>query len=292
MCSLRSPYSCLLCNVLCSPPSVTAQNILRSTSRSNTDTTWKLAKKFSTRNTKSTAPLSRYSENMKEAGSSHDFEPIRHCSGCNVPFMCPRSKPKTNLSSNSHFSESTRHYCDRIRKLHCKLEPWALRRFWITLHSYLRETGNKCMRWLRCLMKLQELRTRACKTSELAWFQSKVIVNAQEFYVRWKVKQSLYRSGQALRVPEGWSSHTSWQSSHEGGTVVSPTHRPSLPPPPSQEIFLVLFSGRCWGDPRAIVRLEGLRQWKIPMTPSGIEPNAPRRASLWMAVPQNIIIMG
>jgi hypothetical protein len=34
--------------------------------------------------------------------------------------------------------------------------------------------------------------------------------------------------------------------------------------PPPKEMFLVL--------PRAIVRLKGLVQWKIPMTPSGIKP--------------------
>jgi hypothetical protein len=48
------------------------------------------------------------------------------------------------------------------------------------------------------------------------------------------------------------------QSAHEGGKVVSPTHRPPL----TQEIFLALISVRGWVDPRVIVRPEGLCQWK------------------------------
>ena len=88
--------------------------------------------------------------------------------------------------------------------------------------------------------------------------------------VKVRVKQSHYRPGQALRVPGVWSFQISRQSAHEGGKVVSPKHRPPLPP----KIFLVFIFLTGWVDPRVIVRPEGLCQWKNSFKPSGIEPAA------------------
>ena len=44
-----------------------------------------------------------------------------------------------------------------------------------------------------------------------------------------QVNESLYRPGHALRFSGGFGSHISRQAVHEGGKVVSPTHRPLLP---------------------------------------------------------------
>jgi hypothetical protein len=89
-----------------------------------------------------------------------------------------------------------------------------------------------------------------------------------------EVKQSHYKPGQALRVAGGWGSQIWSQSAHGGGKVVSRTHRPPL-----------LISVRCWVNPRAIVRPEGLCQWKIPLTPLEIEPASFRLVAQYTAPP-------
>jgi hypothetical protein len=52
----------------------------------------------------------------------------------------------------------------------------------------------------------------------------------------------MWLPGQVHRVPGSWGSQISWQSAHESGKFVSPTHLPPLP----QEIFLVLIYVRGW----------------------------------------------
>jgi len=80
-----------------------------------------------------------------------------------------------------------------------------------------------------------------------------------------KVKQSHYRSGQAQefgapRCPD---------NRHMKVVRLSALSTGRLYP---QEIFLVLISVRGWVNLRAIVRPDGLWQWKILVKPSGIKP--------------------
>ena len=82
-----------------------------------------------------------------------------------------------------------------------------------------------------------------------------------------KVKKSLCRSGQALRIPGDCGSQSSSNSTHEIVKVVSPTHQPPLLSRINS--FYSFLLGGCV-DSMATVRQEGFR-WKIPMTLSGID---------------------
>ena len=102
----------------------------------------------------------------------------------------------------------------------------------------------------------------------------KIILNAWVLVQKDKGKAAPL---QAWSGPEGSRKLRSpdfMTSPQDGGKVVSLTHRPPLPP----GVFLVTgntpgtHSVRGWVDPRAIVRPAGLCHWKIPMSPSGIEP--------------------
>jgi hypothetical protein len=97
-------------------------------------------------------------------------------------------------------------------------------------------------------------------------------------YIRNKVKLSHYRPGQTLRLPGDWGPQISRQLAHEGGTVVSPTHQLSLPPPPRKYSWysFLLEAKLTPGNHSAARRIMSMKNFNDA---SGIEP-----ASFWLVV--------
>ena len=120
-----------------------------------------------------------------------------------------------------------------------------------------------------------------CESSTVALWKSKSSATQHGMGTAWSVWRvcsllETYKKGKAVML-QAWSGPEGSRKlrfpdfmtmAPDCGKVVSLMHRRLYP----QEIHLVLISFRGWVDPRAVVWPEGLCHWKIPMTPSGIEP--------------------
>ena len=111
------------------------------------------------------------------------------------------------------------------------------------------------------------------------WFLMIVTVSSVPFNVPYRL--SCHCTG--LHWPRGLQEVEAprmfWQWAHEGGQVVRPVHWPPLP---AREDTWYSFPLRGWVDPRTMMRLEGLSQWKISKTPLGVP--CKYRLILWIDV--------
>ena len=90
-----------------------------------------------------------------------------------------------------------------------------------------------------------------------------------------KVRESRNRPGVAQRIPGGLGSQISWHSAHEGGEVVSLTHRPPLTPRNLPGTHFQQGKGRPQGH-GAVGKNMSL---KNPVTPPGIDPGSVRKVA-------------
>jgi hypothetical protein len=112
------------------------------------------------------------------------------------------------------------------------------RRYWLQIQiSVTKDDIDSSLHVLAC--EVAHPRTRYERTkfnfascANVAWYilQSMALGSTQPLAEVSKVKQPHYRPWQALRFPGLWSSQILRQSAHEGGKIVSLTHRQPLLP--------------------------------------------------------------
>jgi hypothetical protein len=112
-------------------------------------------------------------------------------------------------------------YCHRFRCI------WYLTRFTV------RNTGRNGYHCQTGLCKLLECKSGTSilldtHLDTVVWYTSPLLY-VHSLRAAWK-KAIPLQAWTGLRFPGGWGSQISTQSTHEGGKVVNPTHRPPLPP--------------------------------------------------------------
>jgi hypothetical protein len=149
-------------------------------------------------------------------------------------------------------------HCTSYGYISCQWEPTV----WEKIFDWRNEQLTSCIATGYVIIYRQKINRMSLKYCDLT-------NETCYMFVRLKINQSHYRP-----VDRSWGfqeveAPRFQNSQHMKVARLSALRTGSLYP---QEIFQVPFSVRGWVDPRAIVRPEGLCQWKSPVTPLGIRP--------------------